>query len=280
MIFYISLAFTHLLESRSIGIGGTLSDDSIAQTKHWKLVIASSKRARVIELTTRDRETILISLSNIEPRHLYNDLPMYNKFHVARYNGHEDDFDRVLRHHPMRGGKYSETFNNCQHFVVHFLVLLKALADGDPTKSFEGNERWEQLVRSNNVLSTDGTFLWNSPNLYYRMVRLGYPIVLLPAVVVADAAAGATATAMIPATGIMGWLGAAPTATIVAAPYAAAATVAATTMSVGMVAGAGVGAFVYKRKQRAWKEETKVNHPLLSGFPTGSRPMLSNSELF
>jgi len=152
---------------------------------------------------------------------------------------------------------------------VHFLVLLKALADGDPTKSFEGNEHWEQLVRSDNVLSTDGTFLWNSPN-----------IVLLPVVVVADAAAGATATAMIPATGIMGWLGAAPTATIVAAPYAAAAAVAATTMSVGMVAGAGVGAFMYKRKRCAWKDETKVKHPLFSGFPTGSRPTLSNSELF
>ena len=112
------------------------------------------------------------------------------------------------------------------------------------------------------------------------MVKLGYPLVLLPGVVVADAAAGATATAMIPATGIMGWLGAAPTATIVAAPYAAAGAVAATAMSIGMVAGAGFGAFAYKRKRRAWKEETKVKHPLVSGFPTGHKPVLSASEMF
>ena len=276
MIFHISLVFTAVLSHSVSAIQGELCDDSMAQAKHWKLVIASSKKVHAIELTTRDRKTILIAISGID-RFVYSDMSLYQKFPVARYDGQEDDFDCVLRHHPMRGGKYSETFNNCQHFAAHFLILLKALADGDRNKSFEGTDIWTKII--DNVISKDDTYLWNSPNLYFRMVRLGYPLALMPVVFAADVAAGATATVMVPASGIMGWLGV-ETATVVAAPYAAAAAFAASTMSAGMIAGAGIGTFVYRRKRSAWKEQTKVNNPLVFGFPTGEKPRLSASELF
>jgi hypothetical protein len=224
---------------------------------------------RVIELMT-DLKIILVVNGEID-RYTYNKLPMPNKYEIARYNGNEEDFDRVLRHHPMRGGRYSATFNNCQHFAANFLLLLEALAKGEHQKSFEREELYSVMIDS----AVEGVeqFGWNKPNLYLDLTLLGVPTVLVHAAyvsfVVADVAAGATVTTVkiVPATGNMGWLGAGPTVTAntVAAPYAAgAATVA---------AFAGIFATVWSNVgvHNSWKRNTKVKHLLVSGFPSENR---------
>jgi hypothetical protein len=85
MIFHISLAFTAASSSVS-GSGAKLCDESMAQTKHWALIISSSTRAGTIDLKTPDREIFLFREVNLE-RHVIRDQVLYNKFQVARYKG-------------------------------------------------------------------------------------------------------------------------------------------------------------------------------------------------
>jgi hypothetical protein len=137
------------------GVSGlNLCDDSMAQTKHWALVITSTTMARIVDLTTPDVKKIYFRVRDFEvDHHLVRTMPMHNKYPVGLFEGHEDDFDLVLRHHPARGLPYSSTFNNCQHFVANFLLLLKARADTSSTKSFQPTALCHKIV--NDVTCSD-----------------------------------------------------------------------------------------------------------------------------
>jgi hypothetical protein len=196
---------------QNIGVRILAPSDTDQWNTHWMLVFVSGTTTRAIQLMSPDAKTIRIDDHNIDPE-TYNEMPMY---HVATYEGKGDDLDRVLRHHPMRSGKYSATFNNCQHYSANFLILLEALAKKSEGRYFEGSDLYRSIVDGVTYKDESETFIWNSPNFFSKEVAFN-GVVLLPVKGVVTGAttfvAKATVTTVIRSP--FWWLGA-PSTTVI-----------------------------------------------------------------
>jgi hypothetical protein len=191
---------------------------------------------------------------------------------VALYTGTWDDFKQVIEHHPQRGTKYSETFNNCQHFVGHFFLLLHAFARETPGRKFivRNNDLYETILSG--VFEGDATHLWHKSNLFLSVRNVIPHSAAIVATGGAAVAAEATVltTATVPATGLAGWFGMTTTTSVlVPAAYASAAAVA-----VPIALGASVASFAsYLYVSGQWRKRTKFVDPRIHGFPEKEKQM-------
>jgi hypothetical protein len=275
MHFNIGLSSDHLKISIPIA-----SNDQSMKTCHWAIVIESPTMAtpRIIEIAPDAQlQTVYLTYAPAPSDSFANLQP------VATYTGDLEDFDQVLRHHPMRNKIYSACFNNCQHFAAAFFVFLEALAHDHPKKSFVPAPGYQELIT--NVFEGEDEHLWHRPNIFLQVAQamgvktaLGVTALGVTALGVGGitlAASRATVTLTVPAPGIAGWFGFTIPA-IAPAWYARTATTTATICAVAAF-GIGVG-YLYKRS--VWKRETTFVDPRRrGGFPTGDKPPINANEL-
>jgi hypothetical protein len=193
-------------------------------------------------------------------------------FPVAEYQGCPADVERILENHPMRRSDYSPCFNNCQHFVAAFLILLQVYANDEPNRSFKilDPSRMEQVL---SVLGSEGLKLYNKPNMQLQFGAIRALSLSGWAAAGLIQAAGATVTYTVPAGGFFGLFGA---TTSVVAP-AAYAPLAAAVAPVVTAATVGAGAtYLWQRNQ--WKNRSAFNNPRYHGFPEGQQPPLTQDD--
>jgi hypothetical protein len=257
-----------------IGDSSTTDETSVA-TKHWALVFSplpDRASSRLIELVKGNDGIVAMITTEIDfllPYHA-----------VAIYEGELSDTDSILEAHPMRGSCYSAFFNNCQHFVATFLHFLDAFAFEPNDKSFTVTNP-ARIERVQSVLTRDGRQLYNATNMQLEAARVkavvGAGVAFVAASIGAQATVASTVVSTVPASGIMGWLGATTTATSTVVVPAAYAAISATAAPIAF-GGALVAGFGYKWNERTWKDKTTFNHPFFSGFPPGMRRPLSLAE--
>ncbi|PVF95982.1 hypothetical protein CPB86DRAFT_553851 [Serendipita vermifera] len=240
------------------------SIDKSTKTKHWTLVFTPTLYPVVI----RTVEIIPnidgnIAIANDEHPNQILSVP------IAEYTGLEEDIEKILEAHPMRGTKYSPCFNNCQHFVASFLLLLEAFVYNQPRRCFQiiNRVRMQEVL---DVLTSEGMRLYNKPNIVLQVAQLSH-LTLSGGVAIGLAqAAEATVAYTVPASGIAGWFG---LTTSVVAP-AAYAPVAAAIVPVAAIATVGTGA-TYLWQSKSWKDKSMFNNPRYHGFPIGPlRPLM------
>jgi len=233
------------------------------EIKHWSIVLESGGEYGILELDT-DGEKIFIS-----------DTPMdcaVASFELAIYMGEVEDIDEVLKHHPMRKTKFSLCYNNSQHFVATFFILLEAFAQSRRNRKFKYTGSFYDKVLG--VLETKHGFLWNSPNVCLRNAGTIGQALGTAGTGAAVALSTATTTTVIPASGLAAFFGAAPTVAVVPAAFAPAAALAAPVL-LGVTM---LGKAVYQRKKTYWEEATKFLDPRVFGFPEGYKAPIGADE--
>jgi hypothetical protein len=249
MRFDIGVSFRSLWSS-------TTSNDKDKKMMHWIIVIKSPTSYRTVE--------ILPDLANATMCLICRESDPIDSDPVATYEGDLEDFEQVLRHHPMRNTDYSACFNNCQHFTATFLIFLQAWTKNYPDKHFLPVSPYRELISG--VLERQGEFLWHKPNLFL-MAAQAVSVPMVGGVSgAAFVASGATVTTAVPASGIFGWLGCTVSATA-PAWYAGLASLAAP-----VFAGTTIvlwGRYIHICEM--WKRDTKFVDPRIRGFPTAYR---------
>jgi hypothetical protein len=253
-------------------VGSTKEDKSTStKIKHWSLVFTPV----LYPVVVRTVEVIPNTDGNVaftNEEHA-GTIPFVT---VAEYTGSEEDIERVLEAHPMRGTKYSACFNNCQHFVAAFLLLLQSFVYKKANKSFQIVDR-AQMQDVLDVLTSEGMRLYNKPNMVLQFVQMSHLTLSGWAAIglaqAAEATVTYTVTSTVPASGIAGWFGATTSvASSVVAP-AAYAPVAAAAVPFALIATAGTGA-AYLWQSNSWKSKSMFNNPKYYGFPKGQlRPL-------
>jgi hypothetical protein len=253
-------------------VGSTKEDKSTStKIKHWSLVftpVLYPVVVRTVEVIPNiDGNVAFTNEEHAGP------IPFVT---VAEYMGSEEDIERVLEAHPMRGTKYSACFNNCQHFVATFLLLLESFVYKKANKSFQINDR-TQMQEVLDVLTSEGMRLYNKPNMVLQFAQLSH-LTLSGGVAIglaqaAEATVTYTVTSTVPAAGIAGWFGATTSvASSVVAP-AVYAPLAAAVVPFAAIATVGTGA-AYLWQSNSWKSKTMFNNPKYHGFPKGQlRPL-------
>lgn len=249
-----------------IGDSSTTAEEAV-EKRHWALVFSSQSEhniGRLIEVVPREGGSVAMVTTGYDVKLPYHPL--------AKYQGQLADTDRILEAHPMRHSAYSPFFNNCQHFAASFLLLLEAFTCEGRGRSFVVTHP-ERMIRVQSVLKRNGIKLYHEPNTHLQMARLRVMAGTTATCLVGTYAAQATVAATVPASGIMGWLGATTTVVAPAAYAAFAASI------VPVAAGATVFAMGwYRSKAREWKGKTLFNDPRLTGFPRELKGPLKPEE--
>jgi hypothetical protein len=225
---------------------------------HWTIVIKGPNNYRTLEiLPDATHQTMCLIYKESDPMARDSDP-------VATYEGDLEDFEQVLRHHPMRNTNYSACFNNCQHFVATFLIFLQASTINYPDKHFLPVSLYHELI--SDVLEGQGEFLCHKPNHFLIAMQAMSVQMAGGASGAAFVASGTTVTAAVRAPGIFGWLGCTVSATA-PAWYAGLAS-----LAVPVCAGATIALWArYIHIYEAWKRDTKFVDPRIRGFPTAYR---------
>lgn len=252
--FTIGIAFTWIGSSSSPSIGGAGGNDMAHMNiKHWQLVIkynSSPGRYRLMDGYCNAE-------GNFDVTDEASDIPAFDYVFTSllRYQGYGRDFTDTLSRHPMIASRYSETFNNCQHFVADFVLLLQAFASSGvkPARVFDviNTSLWQNVMK---VLEFRGNgTVFHRSNL---MLKLRY---FVPATGAATSIGLATLTTEVPATGLAAWFSG--PAVVAAYPMAASmipVTAAATVLSGGY----------YWWLSSYWDRQTTFPNPRIHGFPS------------
>ncbi|PVF93279.1 hypothetical protein CPB86DRAFT_818926 [Serendipita vermifera] len=243
------------------------NSDKSAVSKQWTLVFTPARDpdvARTVEIFPNLAGKVAI----LDKEHISE----VSSFPIAEYQGFPEDIERILEVHPARGLHYSPSYNNCQHFVAAFLILLQVFANDEFDRSFKilDASRMDSVL---SVLGTEGLKLYNKPNMQLQFGAIRALSLSGWAAAGLTHAAEATVTYTVPASGIAGWFGA-TTSVVAPAAYASVAAAAAPVITAATVSAGAT--YFWHRTQ--WKKQSMFNNPRYHGFPKERGPPLTQAD--
>ncbi|EPS41161.1 hypothetical protein H072_4980 [Dactylellina haptotyla CBS 200.50] len=255
-------------------VGQEKSNEDSIRKKHWALVFTSTSEKTwsfQIELCKEDKGKLVFPVQLFDKR--------IDSFPLGTWTGSFNDIvTHLMEIHPMRFSSYNLKWNNCQHWAATMLVFMKGLAT-------EKTNRWFIITnydRYNRVLSVldekENNELCHKYNPYLKTGNVAVLGGSAAAAGISIIAATATTTvagttlAIVPATGLAGFLGmstlgtVATSVTVNAVGVTAAATVGAIALPIALVGTTFLALDFFCDRSR-WRSWSAYKDPRVSGVP-------------
>ncbi|KAF3906725.1 hypothetical protein AA313_de0201123 [Arthrobotrys entomopaga] len=259
------------------GLTADDNSETSIHARHWALVLTEPYKSWSLQFEL-SKSGAGISF----PARLFN--PSVEAFPLGTFQGSLRDITLLMQAHPMRSTTYSSSWNNCQHWVATMLVLMEALAIKKEKEDRLFKISPTALARHDRVKKvlewkTDGQ-LYHVFNPVLDKVNVAGLSSGSALAAMSVAAANATTTVMttgtevVPAGGLLGWLGCTVTNTVEVVEKVPAAYAALGAMALPVaVTGTALTAAYYIYNRVGHRGKTVFNDPRMSGvLPENTTP--------
>ncbi|KAK6526532.1 hypothetical protein TWF694_005115 [Orbilia ellipsospora] len=264
------------------GLNADDNSETSIHSRHWALVLTEPNKSWSLQFELSKTGTTLSF-----PARLFN--PSVEAFPLGIWKGTLRDITKLMQAHPMRFTTYSSSWNNCQHWAATMLILMEAIAIKKENEGMFFKISPAALTRHDRVKKV---LDWQDDGQLYHVfnpvldranvagLSSGSAIAAMSLTAAnATTTVMTTATEVVPASGLWGWLGYTATNTVQVAEKvpAAYASLGAMALPVAVTGTALTAAYyIYNRVGRRGK--TIFKDPRMSGVIPENTELLSDVE--